>query len=267
MKKIFILLVVSLAFVTTAFQGIEKPPTAMPDMSFKDGEWFKFRIHYGIFNASYAELDIKKSRLKGKKVYHIKGKGESTGLLDLFFKVDDKYETYIDRNTVKPYRFIRKINEGGHKKNIQIDFDHEQGTAVVNNKKYKTVETLSIKPQTQDMVSAFYHLRNVVNVDSLQVGDEFTLPMFFDNENYDFKLKFLKHDVVKTKFGKVKALKFRPYVQSGRVFEEEESLTVWISADKNKIPLKIKANILVGSITADLDAFKGLKHSFKIIVD
>ena len=57
---------------------------------------------------------------------------------------------------------------------------------------------------------------------------------------------------------------FRPLVQSGRVFKEKESLTVWISNDQNKIPLRIKAELAVGSIKADLDAYKGLKHPFKV---
>ena len=69
---------------------------------------------------------------------------------------------------------------------------------------------------------------------------------------------------MKTKFGYVKCLKFRPYVMAGRVFKEEESVTLWVSADKNKIPLKIKADLRVGSIVADLEAFKGLSHPFKI---
>ncbi len=267
MKKIIFLMITVFA-VTTAFTPIQQPVDPIEEqLAFKNGEWFKFRIHYGIFNASFAELKVNKSRLKGKPVYHIKGTGKSTGLLHLFFKVDDNYETYIDRETVKPYRFIRKIDEGGHTKDIQIDFDHELGTALVHDKKHKTKSTVEIAPSTQDMMSAFYHLRNIVDIETLAIGDEFTLPMFFDKENFDFKLKFLGEEVVKTKFGKVASLKFRPYVQSGRVFKEEESLTVWISKDDNKIPLKIKAKLAVGSLTADLDAFKGLKHSFKIIAD
>ncbi|WP_124979411.1 DUF3108 domain-containing protein [Nonlabens xiamenensis] len=264
MKKTLLLLLAVFA-TTTAFT-----PGTITDneqQAFEEGEWFKFRIHYGMFNASYAELKVNKSRLKGKPVYHIKGTGKSTGLLHLFFEVDDKYETYIDRETVKPYRFIRKIDEGGHTKDIQIDFDHEAGTALVHDKKHKKKTTESIQPNTQDMVSAFYHLRNIVDIESLEKGDEFKLPMFFDKENFDFKLKYLGEETIKTKFGKVKALQFRPYVQSGRVFREEESLTVWISKDDNKIPLRIQAKLAVGSLTADLDAFKGLKHSFKIQVD
>ncbi len=258
-----ILFIASLLLLTSFQTGVKTPP--VQDPAFEEGEWFKFRIHYGIFNASYAELHVKNARLKGEKVYHIKGTGKSTGLLDLFFEVDDRYETYIDREEVKPYRFIRKINEGGHTKDIQIDFDHESGTALYHDKKHKKKSTLDIKPQSQDMMSAFYYLRNAVDIKTLEIGDEFILPMFFDEENYDFKLKFLGREVVDTKFGDVAALKFRPYVQSGRVFKEEESLTVWISDDDNKIPLKIQAKLAVGSLTADLDAFKGLKHSFRII--
>jgi hypothetical protein len=88
--------------------------------------------------------------------------------------------------------------------------------------------------------------------------------MFFDEETTKFKLKFIGREDITTKFGTVSAMVFRPLVQSGRVFKEQESLTVWISDDNNKLPLRIKANLAVGSIKADLDAFKGLKNSFKV---
>ena len=89
---------------------------------------------------------------------------------------------------------------------------------------------------------------------------------FIDDGVYQFKLKFLGKEVVRTKFGKVECLKFRPYVQSGRVFKEQESLTLWVSNDLNKIPIRIKAELAIGSIKADLDGYNGLKNQFKIIV-
>jgi hypothetical protein len=91
--------------------------------------------------------------------------------------------------------------------------------------------------------------------------------MFFDEENYAFKLKYLGEDVIETEFGKVATLKFRPYVMAGRVFKEEESLTLWVSNDKNKLPLRVQADLAVGSLRADLLAFKGLIHPFNIIMD
>jgi hypothetical protein len=95
--------------------------------------------------------------------------------------------------------------------------------------------------------------------------------MFFDEENFGFKLKYLGTETIKVDINgskvKIKTLKFRPYVMAGRVFKEEESLTLWVSADENKIPLKIKADLAVGSLRADLVEYKGLKHYFPIQFD
>ena len=91
--------------------------------------------------------------------------------------------------------------------------------------------------------------------------------MFFDNENYVFKLKFLGVETIRSKFGRIKCMKFRPLVQSGRVFEEQESVTLWVSEDKNRLPIRLQADILVGSIKADLENFKNLKYPFEILFD
>ena len=238
---------------------------AQSHQAFQGGEWFQFRIHYLGFNASFATLEVKEETFKGKPVYHITGKGKSTGLLHWFFKVDDNYETYIDRKTGAPYRFIRQIDEGGHTKDIQIDFNHGSNLALVHDKEHNTKKTFSVADDVQDMLSAFYFLRNKLDVKNLKPGDDVHLNMFFDNENYDFKLEFLGREVLNTKMGKMAALRFRPYVMAGRVFKEEESLTFWVSDDENRMPLKIKANLAVGSLNADLHNFKGLKHPLRII--
>ena len=242
--------------------------TYAQEAAFQDGEWFRFSISYsGWWKAGEATLSVTNEILKGKPVYHVKGKGVTTGMTKLFFGVEDYYETYIDKKTTLPYRFIRKIDEGGHTKDKIIDFNQQSNVATVNDKKHNEVKTFQTEPNIHDMVSAFYYLRNSIDSENLKDGDETVINMFFDQENFKFKLKFLGREEVKTKFGKVKALIFRPYVQAGRVFKEKESLTVWISDDQNKIPLQIKADLAVGSLKADIDAYKGLKHPFYIIQD
>lgn len=241
--------------------------TVFPQKAYKDGEWFRFRIHYGIFNASYATLEVNETTLDNKAVYHVQGRGKSTGLLGLFFKVDDDYQTYIDKDTGLPHKFIRDIDEGGYTKDLVIDFNHDEGKASVLNRETNIRRTFSIPRNVHDMLSAFYYIRNQIENEDLDPGDEFKLKMFIDDENMDFKLVFLGREVIKTKFGKVATLKFRPYVMAGRVFKEKESLTFWVSDDENKIPLKIAADLAVGSLDADLDAYKGLKNQFRIIMD
>ena len=251
--------------LTTLILVLTFVANAQNESAFDTGEWFKFKMSYsGWMKAGEATLQVKESLYRNKPVYHVVGKGKTTGAIRWFFKVKDRYESYFDKETGLPYRFIRDIDEGGHTKNIEIEFDHEKLQAHINNKKHKKQTVEAIEPNIQDMVSAFYYLRNNYNTDTIVPGDEVSLNMFFDSENFNFKLKFLGRETIRTKFGKVKCLKFRPYVMAGRVFKEQESLTLWVSADKNKIPLKVKADLAVGSLRADLIAFKGLRHPFEI---
>ena len=259
MKKSVFLLVL---FSTIQFVN------AQIESSYDVGEWFRFEMSYsGWMKAGEATLTVNESMYKNKPVYHVVGKGWTTGAIKWVFKVEDRYESYIDKRTNMPYKFIRDIDEGGHTKNIEIEFDQEKNKAYVNNIKHNKKSVIDTKPNIQDMVSTFYYLRNNLDVESLKIGNEIFVNMFFDEENYGFKLKYLGQEVIDTEFGKINTLKFRPYVMAGRVFKEEESLTLWVSNDKNKIPLRVKADLAIGSLRADLDAFKGLKHPFKIVVE
>ncbi len=235
--------------------------------AFKAGEWFSFRIHYGIFNASYATLELTEAVRNGQPVFYAKGIGRTTGLARLFFKVDDYYSSYFTKDENRPLHFIRNINEGGYKKHLTIDFDHTTKQATVIDLLKETTGVFSTDPEIQDLISFVYYLRKHLDIYSIKKDEFVVVNLFFDSENYAFKFKFLGRETIKTKFGKVNALKFRPYVQSGRVFRISESITLWVSSDDNKIPLRLQADLSVGSITADLDAFKGLKNPFEIVVE
>lgn len=235
--------------------------------AFKPGEWLKFRIHYGFLNASYATLQVNSANLNGIPVYHVVGNGKTTGFASIFFKVDDTYESYFDKRDGRPYKFIRNINEGGYTKDIEVNFDYKNDVAILNDKKKDKKFNFTIQEDIQDLVSAFYFLRNNYRVEDLEVGKTIDLDLLYDDDGvFKFKLKYLGKEVLKTKYGRVECLKFRPYVQSGRVFKEQESLSLWVSNDDNRIPIRIQADLRVGSIKADLDGYNGLKHQFKIIM-
>ncbi|MCM4150545.1 DUF3108 domain-containing protein [Arenibacter sp. N53] len=275
MKKICIVLVLIFGFtINSQVQQLENEGGAhMPEDSestsaFKIGEWLKFRIHYGFLNASYATLQVKSHNLDGVPVYHVVGNGKTTGFASIFFKVDDTYESYFDKRDGRPYKFIRKIDEGGYTKDIEVNFDHNKDIAVLNDKKKDKKFNFTIQEGIQDLVSAFYFLRNNYKVEELVEGESIELNLLYDDDGvFKFKLKYLGMEVLKTKYGKVECLRFRPYVQSGRVFKEQESLSLWVSNDNNRIPVRIQADLSVGSIKADLDGYNGLKHQFKIIMD
>jgi hypothetical protein len=257
MKRIIILLIFA---VTTGF--VTAP--AQRQSSYGAGEFFKFRIHYGFVTAGYATLELKEAVKNNKKVYHAVGKGYTTGMSKMFFKVDDTYESYFDKVTGNPYHHIRNIDEGGYKKNQESFFNQGTDRVTVKDHKNKTEKTYVVPNNVQDVISMFYYLRNHPTIDKLKVGESVAIDMFFDDETTKFKLKFMGREDIKTKFGTIPTMIFRPYVQAGRVFKEQESLTVWISDDDNKMPIRIKASLAVGSLKAELDSFKGLEHPFTV---
>ena len=242
-----------------------QPLWAQETSSFQTGEWLRFKLSYsGWVKAGNATLEVSETTYKDKPVYKVVGKGWTTGAIKWFFKVEDHYESHFDKQTGQPYKFVRNIDEGGYIKNRIVDFDHLQKKALINDLKENTYSTVDIEQDIQDLVSAYYYLRNNYNTETIQEGSVVELNIFFDSETFLFKLKYLGRETIQTPFGKIKCLKFRPYVMAGRVFKEEESLTLWVTADKNKVPMKIKADLRVGSLRADLEALKGLKHPFEI---
>lgn len=257
-------LFIFLGTITTFGQSVKNKNTTT-ELAFKKGEWLKYRMSYSNFlNAGFATLEVKQTKNEGLEAFHVKGFGETTGVISWFFKVKDDYQTYFYKETIQPYRFIRKINEGGYTKDKEILFNNTSNTATVKDYKKNTEETYPISGNIQDMLSAMYYLRNQ-NLNNLSAGNSLELNLFFDQQTYTFKLIFIGKETIKTKFGEINSLVFKPLVQSGRVFKEEESVTIWISDDQNKIPLRIKASLAVGSLRADLDEFKGLAHPFNII--
>jgi hypothetical protein len=256
MKKI---LVLALFFLTVSFDSLQDTP-------FDTGEWFKFRIHYGLVTAGYATLEVKEAIKNNKKVYHAVGRGYTTGMSKWFFNVEDNYETYFDKATGKPYQYVRKIDEGGYTKDEEGFFNQDKNTILVKDYKNNNNQTFATSENIQDIVSTFYYLRKHPSVNRLKVGESIAIDMFFDQESTKFKLKYIGKEDLDTKFGVVPCMIFRPLVQSGRVFKEQESLTVWISDDDNKVPVRIKASLAIGSIKADLESFKGLSNPFTIKV-
>ncbi|AUC21467.1 ATP-dependent exonuclease [Polaribacter sejongensis] len=229
--------------------------------AFKSGESLRYKMSYsGFLRAGTAVLEVNEKELNGKTVFYTKGKGWTSGMIKWFFEVDDLYESYFDKDSVKPYLFKRKIDEGGYKKHRITSFNYNSKKAYVQDFTIQKDTSVAFS-NVQDILSSFYYLRNK-DVSGMKVGEEIAIDMFLDSQVYPFKLRFLGTETLKTKFGKINTLIFRPLVQSGRVFKAQESVTLWITADANKIPIKIKADLAVGSLRAELETYKGLANTF-----
>lgn len=239
----------------------EKELPLAENTAFKEGEILAYRLHYGIIDAGVATLEVKPEILEvsGRKVYHIVGNGYSKGTFDWFFKVRDRYETFIDKDALLPWMFVRRVNEGGYIINQDYKFNH-----YVNKVDVGQGEKVDVPPGTQDMISAFYSARNL-DLSQAKEGDVFTISSIVDKEIWPLKIRYVGKETIKCDIGTFKCLKFRPIVQKGRIFKKEEDLNVWITDDKNHIPLRAQANLLVGSVKLDIISAKNLANSTSLV--
>jgi hypothetical protein len=231
------------------------------ERAFKSGEFLKYKIQYGLLNAGFATVELR-DHIEGQdSLIRATGKGWTTGMVGFLFSVEDLYESYFSEDPFRPKHFVRKINEGGYTQDKEIFFDYKTHYAKVINHKKKTETSHLIQNNIQDMMSSFYYMRSL-DFSNLQQNDSIAITMFFDGEMHPFRLIIMDREPIKTKFGIINTIKIRPIVQKGRVFQDEENVTLWISDDENKIPVKIKASLLVGSAKAELFEYRGLVHPF-----
>ncbi|MFZ9942054.1 MAG: DUF3108 domain-containing protein [Bacteroidia bacterium] len=227
----------------------------VPNRAFQTGEVLDYRIHYGLIDAGEARLQVKPTTQKvgNRMAFHVVGTGRTLGAFDWFFKVRDRYESYIDTEALIPWIFIRRVDEGGYVKNQDVTFDHYKRTAKSN------TATIPVPEDVQDLVSAFYYARTI-DFASATPGQIFPIKAYLDDEVFPMNIKYLGKEEVKTKLGTFRCIKFRPMLLQGRVFKEEEDMTVWVTDDLNRIVVRAQAEILVGSIKMDLKGFSGLAN-------
>ena len=233
--------------------------TAQKLQNIQSGETLRYRIHYGLLNAGTASLTTLKTTYKGQPHFYVKGIGKTTGAVRAFFKVEDKYESFINYNTGLPSFYVRNVKEGTYTQHFETVFNHSNQTLLLTDKEKNTTQSLKSVAGIQDMLSAFYYLRSL-NDSELKVGSVKKVNVWIDDEMFPFQLKVVGTENVKTKFGWINTLKIVPQVISGRVFKDKEGVTLWVSNDKNHIPIAIKAELAVGSLKADIDSYASVKY-------
>lgn len=254
-KGIYIVAMLLLGLAMTSSQLVSYP--SVSNNSFQAGEKLRYRITYGFMDAGEAVLEVKSTTKKGsgsRELLHVVGTGRTLGGFNAFYKVDDKYESYIDKKGVFPWQFVRRVDEGGYKINQDYTFKHDK--LKVDNGAGKE---FTVPMAIQDMISSFYYARTL-NFKNMKKGDTFEFKCFMDDQIWPLKVKYVGDEVIHIRKGKFKCKKFVPVVQTGRYFKSENDVNFWVTDDENRIPILVKAKIPVGTVKLHLVEWSGLKH-------
>jgi hypothetical protein len=239
--------------------------------SFMRGEVLKFKMTYGIFTVGRGSANIHPNyfKLNHRDCYKVDVFAETVGLVNWVSDVEDQFGAYIDTASILPQMFYRRIREGSYRKDEQTFFDHEQKkikvrTADRKTGKYKDPLFYDAPEQVRDMIAGFLYLR-IMDFSKIKVNDTISVKGFFEDEFYNLKIIYKGKDVVKTKVGKVRTVVFKPVMPDNKLFDGENSITAHFSDDKNRIPIKIDAEMFIGSAGVELTDYSGLRNPLNLV--
>lgn len=227
---------------------------------FQPGENLRFVLRYGMIHAGEASFTLKNATYKGTPVYHARVEGVTKGMADKLYKVRDIYESYFDPKTILPHMAIRNISEGNYKWYNEEVFNRADTTVISKRSGVKKVPHNSL-----DMVSVFFYLRRL-DFSTMKVGQLIHFNTYFADEIYPFSIRYKGKEVIATPHGKMRCLRFDPVVEVGRVFAEDDDMSVFLTDDMNRLPVLIRFDMWVGSVRCELREFEGLKYPLDAIV-
>jgi hypothetical protein len=227
------------------------------NISFQDKENLYFKVYYNMgriwVGAGEASFTVNAETLNGRRVYHVTGDGKTLKSYEWFYKVRDRYETFIDMETMLPLKFLRNVNEGGFKIYNNVSFNQSIGQAVSTN------GIFSVPKCVQDVLSAIYYARNI-DYNKYQPGAKIPFSMFLDDQVYNLYIRYVGKERIETRYGTFNAIRISPLLIEGTIFKGGEKMAVWVTDDNNHLPVRVDSPILVGSIKVDLMGYSNLRN-------
>lgn len=229
--------------------------------AFQEGEKLTFEVKYGFVTAGIAEMAIPKiKKLAGRDVYNVTFNVNTVPAFDPFFKVRDRYETYIDVEGLFPWRFEQHIREGGYKRDFSAFFDQRRGVAKTSEGSYE------IPLYVNDILSAFYIARTF-DFTGMEIGDKFNLENFYKDKVYPLDVVYHGKERISVEAGTFDCIMIEPLVVEGGLFKNEGNIIIWLTDDELKLPVKVKTKVIIGSIDSELIDYEGLAGKLEAKVD
>ncbi|MEW6510492.1 MAG: DUF3108 domain-containing protein [Bacteroidota bacterium] len=219
--------------------------------AFGVGERLVFDVNYGFVTAGEAVMEIPAlESVAGRRCYRVEFRVNSLPSFSWIYKVEDRYLTFIDVETIAPWKFEQHIREGGYRRDFIAEFDQVKNIA-------RTSEGVhAIPPYVHDIMSAFYYARTI-DFASMKPGDKVLLHNFYKDTTYELAVKVLGRQELEVEAGTFNTVVIEPMVKEGGLFKSEGRIVIWLTDDERKIPLRVNTKVVIGSIDTELREYSG----------
>lgn len=271
MNKLIFTLLIILVFGGSAFaqDSLAFPPVAFNPVN--AGETFEYKVTFGFFTVGKAQIQTSEKlyRVNGRPCYKIDVRGKTSGALTWVAAVDDTWGAYVDTLAFLPYLSYRHIKENNYRKNELTKFDQRNKMVelkVMNQKtgSFREPNIFQAMEPVRDVVTGYTYLRTL-DYENKMAGDTITLYGVFEDEFYHMDVLFAGREILNTKLGKMDAYKLVPVMPTNQLFSGENAITIWLSADANKIPLKVEANMVIGKAGCEIISVSQLKSRLNVL--
>jgi hypothetical protein len=256
----------------TAFVSQTSQPPSNHRSSFGRGEELTYRAKFGWFTVGTATTTIDKTfhQVNQQACFKVEGAGETASWVSIIKPVKDVFGAYLDTTSLSTQIAYRKLQEGNYQLDEVSTFDHRRKkvNVKVRNKEtgqYDEPKHYDIPENARDIIGGFMALRQI-DFQKIRKNDTVTIAGFFQDQSYFLKIMYKGHDVIQTKLGRIPCHKLVPIMPDNKLFDGENSITVWISDDGNKIPVKMQAKMFVGHAGLELEGIRGLQNQLKVII-
>jgi hypothetical protein len=230
-------------------------------VAFSVGEKLVYDVGYSFITAGEAVFYIPgMDTIQNRECYRVQFTVNSTPTFSFFYKVEDKYETILDKKGIFPWRFTQQIREGSYRYDFRADFDQLNNVAITKDGRY------SIPPYVHDAVSAMFYVRTM-DFSKSRPGQKVYLQNFYKDSTYQLAVKFLGYQRVSVDAGTFDCVLVEPLMKEGGLFKSEGRIIIWMTNDERKIPIKVSTQVIIGSIDAELREYSGINGPIKAKVE
>ena len=221
--------------------------------SFGIGERLVFDVNYGFITAGEAVMEIPAyDSVAGRRCFRVEFRVNSLPSFSWIYRVADRYLTFIDEQTIAPWKFEQHVREGNYSRDFVADFDQ------IHNVAHTTEGSYPIPKYVHDIMSAFYYARTV-DYSNLKTGDQYTLFNFYRDKTYELAVKVLGRQELEVEAGTFRTIVVEPMVKEGGLFKSEGRIVIWLTDDDRKIPVRVNTKVIIGSIDTELREYSGLR--------
>jgi Protein of unknown function (DUF3108) len=217
------------------------PSTARP---FHIGEQFTYEIRWMNIKAGTAVMGV---TAENPPLIKLVTTAQSRPAITKFFPVDNRVESILNPETLLPEHLTFRRREG--KKNEDMEYTFHQKEGIVIEVKGGSTETLPILPSTQDAISCLYYVRSELTP---RPGSSLTMNVHHDTKNYTLTVLVEKIETIKGAWGELETVRVLVVMPFQGIFLNQGNIRVWFTNDARRIPLRMKAKVVIGSLVADL---------------